>query len=96
MLAPCLQVVERFTAHYVFALGLSRFMSCAHWLLQVSCVWCCVHNLFLKRGFGVMGQQLVQCSMGATARVLPEFVNSCAEINTVRSTRCKAMQVITV
>jgi hypothetical protein len=30
-----LQVVEKFTAHYVFALGLSRFFSCAHWLLQV-------------------------------------------------------------
>ena len=30
-----LQVVERFTAHYVFALGLSRFLSCAHWILQV-------------------------------------------------------------
>lgn len=30
------KVVERFTAHYVFALGLSRFLSCAHWVLQVS------------------------------------------------------------
>mmetsp|Transcript_12800 Transcript_12800/g.22769 ORF Transcript_12800/g.22769 Transcript_12800/m.22769 type:complete len:178 (+) Transcript_12800:410-943(+) len=29
------KVVERFTAHYVFALGLSRFFSCAHWLLQL-------------------------------------------------------------
>ncbi len=29
------QVVERFTAHYVFALGMSRFLSCAHWILQV-------------------------------------------------------------
>ena len=29
------QVVEKFTAHYVFALGLSRFISCAHWLLQI-------------------------------------------------------------
>lgn len=28
-------VVEKFTAHYVFALGLSRFVSCAHWVLQV-------------------------------------------------------------
>lgn len=32
------QVVERFTAHYVFALGLSRFLSCAHWVLQVGMV----------------------------------------------------------
>jgi ER lumen protein retaining receptor len=29
------KVVEKFTAHYVFALGLSRFVSCAHWVLQV-------------------------------------------------------------
>jgi ER lumen protein retaining receptor len=28
------KVVERFTAHYVFCLGLSRFFSCAHWILQ--------------------------------------------------------------
>lgn len=29
------KVIEKFTAHYVFALGLSRFISCAHWILQV-------------------------------------------------------------
>ena len=29
------KVVEKFTAHYVFALGLSRFVSCAHWILQL-------------------------------------------------------------
>lgn len=29
------QVVERFTSHYVFALGIARFLSCAHWLLQI-------------------------------------------------------------
>ncbi|KIZ06238.1 ER lumen protein retaining receptor [Monoraphidium neglectum] len=29
------KVVERFTAHYVFCLGLSRFFSCAHWVLQL-------------------------------------------------------------
>ena len=29
------KVVEKFTAHYVFALGLSRFVSCALWILQV-------------------------------------------------------------
>ena len=33
------QVVEKFTAHYVFALGLSRFISCAHWILQVRRRW---------------------------------------------------------
>jgi hypothetical protein len=30
------KMVERFTAHYVFCLGLSRFFSCAHWILQVA------------------------------------------------------------
>lgn len=29
------KVVEKFTAHYVFALGVSRFVSCAHWILQI-------------------------------------------------------------
>ena len=34
------KVVEKFTAHYVFALGLSRFVSCAHWILQVDLLGC--------------------------------------------------------
>ncbi|KAI5656162.1 hypothetical protein M9H77_24955 [Catharanthus roseus] len=29
------QIVEPFTANYVFALGIARFLSCAHWILQV-------------------------------------------------------------
>eukprot|EP01023_Acetabularia_acetabulum_P066079 TRINITY_DN8853_c0_g1_i4.p1 TRINITY_DN8853_c0_g1~~TRINITY_DN8853_c0_g1_i4.p1 ORF type:complete len:296 (-),score=23.48 TRINITY_DN8853_c0_g1_i4:185-1072(-) len=29
------KVVERFTAHYVFALGISRFFTCAHWVIQL-------------------------------------------------------------
>ncbi|URD72416.1 ER lumen protein retaining [Musa troglodytarum] len=29
------KIVEPFTAHYVFALGVSRFLSCAHWVLKV-------------------------------------------------------------
>jgi len=29
------RVVERFTANYVFALGVARFLSCAHWILQM-------------------------------------------------------------
>jgi hypothetical protein len=33
-----LQVVEPFTAHYVFALGVACFLSCAHWVVQV-CRW---------------------------------------------------------
>ncbi|XP_031403254.1 ER lumen protein-retaining receptor erd-2.2-like [Punica granatum] len=30
-----IKIVESFTAHYVFALGIARFLSCAHWVLQV-------------------------------------------------------------
>ncbi|KAK4744764.1 hypothetical protein SAY87_011076 [Trapa incisa] len=29
------KIVEPFTAQYVFALGIARFLSCAHWVLQV-------------------------------------------------------------
>lgn len=29
------KIVEPFTSHYVFALGVARFLSCAHWLLQL-------------------------------------------------------------
>ncbi|KAL1343942.1 hypothetical protein AAHE18_08G013100 [Arachis hypogaea] len=29
------KIVEPITAHYVFALGVARFLSCAHWVLQV-------------------------------------------------------------
>lgn len=29
------KIVEPFTAHYVFALGVARFFSCAHWVLQL-------------------------------------------------------------
>lgn len=29
------KVVEPFTSHYVFALGVARFLSCAHWIIQV-------------------------------------------------------------
>ncbi|XP_068655337.1 uncharacterized protein [Aristolochia californica] len=29
------KMVEPFTGHYVFALGISRFLSCAHWILRI-------------------------------------------------------------
>ncbi|CAG9466092.1 unnamed protein product [Pedinophyceae sp. YPF-701] len=29
------KIVERFTGHYLFLLGISRFFSCAHWILQL-------------------------------------------------------------
>ncbi|XVE56165.1 hypothetical protein DITRI_Ditri03aG0215600 [Diplodiscus trichospermus] len=30
-----IEIIEPFTAHYVFALGVARFLSCAHWVIQV-------------------------------------------------------------
>ncbi|GMY33850.1 putative ER lumen protein-retaining receptor C28H8.4 [Fagus crenata] len=29
------KMIEPFTAHYVFALGVSRFLACAHWIIQI-------------------------------------------------------------
>ncbi|CAN6684815.1 unnamed protein product [Malus baccata var. baccata] len=29
------KMIEPFTSHYVFALGISRFLACAHWIIQV-------------------------------------------------------------
>ncbi|XP_010527264.1 PREDICTED: putative ER lumen protein-retaining receptor C28H8.4 [Tarenaya hassleriana] len=29
------KMIEPFTAHYVFALGIARFLACAHWLIRV-------------------------------------------------------------
>lgn len=44
------RVVEPFTAHYVFALGIARFLSCAHWILQILDG----HKLFMSSlGFGL-------------------------------------------
>ncbi|XVF72292.1 hypothetical protein PTKIN_Ptkin12aG0108500 [Pterospermum kingtungense] len=31
-----LRMIEPFTAHYVFALGVAIFLACAHWIIQVS------------------------------------------------------------
>lgn len=45
------QMIEPFTAHYVFALGVARFLSCAHWIIQVSMKVDLVErqeNVFLK------------------------------------------------
>ncbi|XP_019175174.1 PREDICTED: putative ER lumen protein-retaining receptor C28H8.4 [Ipomoea nil] len=30
-----IKIIEPFTAHYVFALGISRFLTCARWILQM-------------------------------------------------------------
>ncbi|KAL4285323.1 hypothetical protein GQ457_16G013060 [Hibiscus cannabinus] len=30
-----IQIIEPFTAHYVFALGVARFLSAAHWVIQL-------------------------------------------------------------
>ncbi|XP_021909532.1 ER lumen protein-retaining receptor [Carica papaya] len=29
------KMIEPFTAHYVFALGVARFFACAHWIIQI-------------------------------------------------------------
>ncbi|TQE12406.1 hypothetical protein C1H46_002059 [Malus baccata] len=29
------KMIEPFTSHYVFALGISRFLACAHWIIQI-------------------------------------------------------------
>lgn len=29
------KIIEPFTAHYVFALGVARFLGCAHWIIRV-------------------------------------------------------------
>ncbi|CAH9132911.1 unnamed protein product [Cuscuta epithymum] len=29
------KLIEPFTAHYVFALGVARFLECAHWIIQI-------------------------------------------------------------
>ncbi|XP_057780219.1 uncharacterized protein LOC130998831 [Salvia miltiorrhiza] len=29
------KIIEPFTAHYVFALGIARFLGCAHWIIKV-------------------------------------------------------------
>lgn len=42
------KVVEKFTGHYVFALGVSRFISCAHWVLQLI-----GGDTFVFRAFGM-------------------------------------------
>lgn len=46
-----LQIIEPFTAHYVFALGVARFLGCAHWIIQVSIRLSCpsYHLTSIKR-----------------------------------------------
>lgn len=41
------QMVEPFTAHYVFALGVARFLGCAHWILQVSRYISCLTGFYV-------------------------------------------------
>ncbi|PPE02744.1 hypothetical protein GOBAR_DD00303 [Gossypium barbadense] len=38
------KIVEPFTAHYVFALGVARFLSCAHWVLQLAAFYVNISN----------------------------------------------------
>lgn len=41
------KIVERFAAHYLFALGIARYLACAHWILQLV-----DHNKHLIRAMG--------------------------------------------
>ncbi|EOX93846.1 ER lumen protein retaining receptor family protein isoform 2 [Theobroma cacao] len=35
MMQNAKKMIEPFTAHYVFALGVARFLACAHWIIKV-------------------------------------------------------------
>ncbi|KAL8257941.1 hypothetical protein R6Q59_029982 [Mikania micrantha] len=63
------KIVEPFTAHYVFALGVARFLSCAHWILQV---WDTSGRLLTALGYG-MWPSLVLLSEIVQTFILADF-----------------------
>ncbi|KAF5771538.1 putative ER lumen protein retaining receptor [Helianthus annuus] len=63
------KIVEPFTAHYVFALGVARFLSCAHWILQV---WDTRGQLLTALGYG-MWPSLVLLSEIVQTFILADF-----------------------
>ncbi|KAI3816997.1 hypothetical protein L1987_10783 [Smallanthus sonchifolius] len=63
------KIVEPFTAHYVFALGVARFLSCAHWILQV---WDTRGRLLTALGYG-MWPSLVLLSEIVQTFILADF-----------------------
>lgn len=63
------KIVEPFTAHYVFALGVARFMSCAHWVLQV---WDTKGKLLVAMGYGLWPSSVLICEIIQTF-ILADF-----------------------
>ncbi|KAG6699452.1 hypothetical protein I3842_08G067600 [Carya illinoinensis] len=63
------KIVEPFTAHYVFALGVARFLSCAHWLLQV---WDTRGRLLTALGYGLWPPMVLLCEIVQTF-ILADF-----------------------
>ncbi|GAU49682.1 hypothetical protein TSUD_91820 [Trifolium subterraneum] len=55
------KIVAPFTAHYVFALGVARFLTFAHWILQLEFSSCTspTNLLFLATGLDTRGHLLV-------------------------------------
>ncbi|CAH2052458.1 unnamed protein product [Thlaspi arvense] len=47
------KIMEPFTAHYLFALEIPRFLSCAHWILQVLEVLDSRGRLLTALGYGL-------------------------------------------
>lgn len=80
-LLPVVQIVEPFTAHYVFALGVARFLSCAHWVLQVFpcisifiCYICtCKFSKLIAVSIFGKGNIIIQKRAGARANVFSFF-----------------------
>ncbi|KAI3780512.1 hypothetical protein L2E82_10493 [Cichorium intybus] len=67
------KIVEPFTAHYIFALGVARFLSCAHWILQVLDTR---GRLLTALGYG-MWPSLVLLSEIVQTFILADFCRPC-------------------
>ncbi|XP_051132873.1 uncharacterized protein LOC127252644 [Andrographis paniculata] len=63
------KIVEPFTAHYVFALGVARFLSCAHWVLQVVDTR---GRLLVALGYGLWPSMVLLCEIIQTF-ILADF-----------------------
>ncbi|KAL8114742.1 hypothetical protein AgCh_021561 [Apium graveolens] len=65
------KIVEPFTAHYVFALGVARFLSCAHWVLQIVVV------LLIGSQFGTSGHGEFSKPVGNASRSVSTLTKDC-------------------
>ncbi|XP_043805870.1 ER lumen protein-retaining receptor erd-2.2 [Manihot esculenta] len=64
------KMIEPFTAHYVFALGIARFLACAHWIIQVYETG--GRHLFLI-GSGYLWLPMALLSEGVQTFILADF-----------------------